>query len=122
MRRPHPGEGLPAPVPELGDALRDELRGVLTLAGIRLLHALLLSGPAGLRAARGARSPRTFSRWMRKVGRRWIAQGRSCPELRVDAEQVHGSVDIPLLGGLMGGPLASTLRDIVQKQLGSPKG
>lgn len=39
-------------------------------------------------------------------------------EMRIDAEQVHATIDVPVLGGLLGGKVAGTLRDIVQKQLG----
>src|SRR5205823_14286288 len=38
----HSAEGLPAPVTELGDPLRDEFRCRLALARARLLHALIL--------------------------------------------------------------------------------
>jgi hypothetical protein len=37
---PHSAEGLPAPVPEFGDPLRDEFRCRLVLARARLLHVL----------------------------------------------------------------------------------
>jgi hypothetical protein len=33
----------------------------------------------------------------------------------VDAEEVHATGDIPMLGGLLGGPLASGLKQIVQQ-------
>jgi hypothetical protein len=36
-------------------------------------------------------------------------------EMRVDAQDVHATGDIPLLGGLLGGPLASGLKQIVQQ-------
>jgi hypothetical protein len=35
-------------------------------------------------------------------------------EMGVDAREVHASGDIPLLGGLLGSPLASGLKQIVQ--------
>lgn len=38
-------------------------------------------------------------------------------EMRVDAEQIHAAIDIPVLGGLLGGRLATGLKRIVQKQL-----
>src|SRR4029453_19014952 len=38
----HSAEGFPAPVPELGDSLRDELRCRRASARARLLHALVL--------------------------------------------------------------------------------
>src|SRR6266540_2276256 len=40
--RAHSAEGFPAPVPELGDSFRDELRGRLALARARLFHVLIL--------------------------------------------------------------------------------
>jgi hypothetical protein len=40
----HSAEGLPAPVPEFGDPLRDQLRCRLALARIRCLHVLILAG------------------------------------------------------------------------------
>src|SRR5688500_6513302 len=36
----HSAEGCPAPVPELGDSLRDELRSRLALARVRFFHVL----------------------------------------------------------------------------------
>jgi hypothetical protein len=36
-------------------------------------------------------------------------------EMRVDAQEVHVSADIPLLGGLLGSPMASSLKQIVQQ-------
>ena len=36
-------------------------------------------------------------------------------ELWVDAEEVHATGDIPLLGGLLGGPVAAGLKQIVQQ-------
>jgi hypothetical protein len=36
-------------------------------------------------------------------------------ELWVDAQEVHASGDIPLLGGLLGGPLVTELKQIVQR-------
>src|SRR5438093_7524982 len=41
----HSAEGFPAPVPELGDSFRDELRCRLALARARLFHVLILEGP-----------------------------------------------------------------------------
>src|SRR5712671_6501936 len=38
----HSAEGFPAPVPELGDSFRDELRCRLALARARLFHVLIL--------------------------------------------------------------------------------
>src|SRR2546426_10126967 len=40
--RAHSAEGFPAPVPEIGDSFRDELRCRLALARPRLFHALIL--------------------------------------------------------------------------------
>src|SRR3954468_494986 len=42
----HPSESLPAPVAELGDSFRDELRRRLTLSRARFFHVLTL-GSAG---------------------------------------------------------------------------
>ena len=36
-------------------------------------------------------------------------------EMRVDAQDVHVSGDIPLLGGLLGSPVANSLKQIVQQ-------
>ena len=36
-------------------------------------------------------------------------------EMRVDAEAVHVSGDLPVLGGLLGGPMATGLKQIVQR-------
>jgi len=36
-------------------------------------------------------------------------------EMWVDAQEVHVSADIPLLGGLLGGPVATELKQIVQR-------
>ncbi len=36
-------------------------------------------------------------------------------EMRVDPEEVHLKGDIPALGGILGGPLASGLKGILQK-------
>jgi hypothetical protein len=36
-------------------------------------------------------------------------------EMRVDAQDVHVAGDIPILGRLLGGPLASGLKQIVRK-------
>lgn len=41
-------------------------------------------------------------------------------EMRVDAEYVHAVIDIPVLGGLLGGRMAGAIKEIVQKQLGGP--
>src|SRR6185503_4706883 len=41
----HSAEGFPAPVPEFGDSLRDELRCRLALARARLFHVLILEVP-----------------------------------------------------------------------------
>src|SRR5713101_5132042 len=42
----HSAEGFPAPVPEFGDSVRDELRCRLALARARLFHVLILLGSA----------------------------------------------------------------------------
>jgi Putative polyhydroxyalkanoic acid system protein (PHA_gran_rgn) len=48
-------------------------------------------------------------RWVRLDGTGfWV-------ELWVDAQEVHVSGDIALLGGLLGGPLATGLKQIVQQ-------
>src|SRR5437773_1574011 len=39
----HSAEGFPAPVPEIGDSFRDELRCRLPLARARLFHVLILA-------------------------------------------------------------------------------
>jgi len=36
-------------------------------------------------------------------------------EMRVDAQAVHATGDVPILGGLLGGPVASGLKAIVQQ-------
>jgi hypothetical protein len=36
-------------------------------------------------------------------------------EMWVDAQEVHASGDIPLLGGLLGGPVATGLKQILQQ-------
>jgi hypothetical protein len=41
----HFAEGLPAPVPKLGDSFRDELRCRLALARARLFHVIVLEVP-----------------------------------------------------------------------------
>src|ERR1700704_241833 len=41
----HSAEGFPAPVPEFGDSVRDELRCRLALARARLFHVLILEVP-----------------------------------------------------------------------------
>jgi len=41
-------------------------------------------------------------------------------ELWVDAEEVHAIGDIPLLGGLLGGPVAAGLKQIVQRSFAKP--
>src|SRR4030081_2987791 len=41
----HSADGFPAPVPEFGDAFRDELRCRLALARARLFHVLILEVP-----------------------------------------------------------------------------
>src|SRR5207244_3983997 len=41
----HSAEGFPAPVPEVGDSFRDELRCRLALARARLFHGLILEVP-----------------------------------------------------------------------------
>ena len=41
----HPAEGFPAPVPEFGDSVRDELRRRLALARARFFHARILEVP-----------------------------------------------------------------------------
>src|SRR5207244_10998445 len=43
----HSAEGFPAPVPEFGDSLRDELRCRLALARARLFHVTRTVRPAG---------------------------------------------------------------------------
>src|SRR5438270_5933888 len=45
----HPAQGLPAPVPELGDPLVNPLRCRLALVGIRLFHVLLPKPPTSTR-------------------------------------------------------------------------
>jgi hypothetical protein len=41
-------------------------------------------------------------------------------EMRVDPQQIHASIDIPVLGGLLGGSMAGTLKEVVQRQLDGP--
>src|ERR1044071_8660268 len=41
----HSAESFPAPVPEVGDSFRDELRCRLALARARLFHVLILEVP-----------------------------------------------------------------------------
>lgn len=41
-------------------------------------------------------------------------------DLRVDAQDVHATVDIPLLSALLGGQIADRLKEVVQKQLEAP--
>src|SRR5215470_14034345 len=43
--RAHPAQGLPAPVPELGDSVVNQLRGRLALGRTRLFRGLLLKLP-----------------------------------------------------------------------------
>src|SRR2546427_4481009 len=43
----HAAEGFPAPVPEFGDSLRDELRCRLALVRARLFHVPILEVPEG---------------------------------------------------------------------------
>ncbi|QDV35777.1 polyhydroxyalkanoic acid system family protein [Tautonia plasticadhaerens] len=38
-------------------------------------------------------------------------------EMRVDAERIHASIDLPLLSGLLGGRMATGLKEIIRKQL-----
>lgn len=38
-------------------------------------------------------------------------------EMRVDSERIHAAIDLPLLSGLLGGRLASGLKEIIQRQL-----
>jgi hypothetical protein len=53
----------------------------------------------------------------------WAADGRSvrvagvgfAVDMRVDATHVHLSGDLPGLGGLLGGPVAAGLKQIVQR-------
>src|SRR5438876_8218428 len=52
----HSAEGFPAPVPEVGDSFRDELRCRLALARVRLFHVLILEVPAST-----VISPRKYS-------------------------------------------------------------
>ncbi len=39
-------------------------------------------------------------------------------EMRVDAEDVHVSMDVPILAGLLGSPVTAGLKGIVQKAFG----
>src|SRR3954471_22172399 len=41
----HSAEGFPAPIPELGDSFRDELRGRRVWARVRFFHVLTLEAP-----------------------------------------------------------------------------
>src|SRR2546422_8169317 len=70
----HSAEGFPAPVPELGDSFRDELRCRLALARARLFHDPILEVPESVvdmkaYAQRPARSPRAAARRARLAGR-----------------------------------------------------
>jgi hypothetical protein len=38
-------------------------------------------------------------------------------EMRVDAELIHATIDMPLISGLLGGRLATGLKEIIRKQL-----
>src|SRR5437870_394518 len=49
----HSAESFPAPVPELGDSFRDELRCPLALARVRLFHVLILEESGSRSVARG---------------------------------------------------------------------
>src|SRR5438876_4944394 len=51
----HSAEGFPAPVPELGDSFRDELRCRLTLARARLFHVLILERGSAVPTGDGGR-------------------------------------------------------------------
>lgn len=41
-------------------------------------------------------------------------------EMRVDAQEVHVTGDVPLLAGLLGSPLATSLKQIVQQTFSKP--
>src|SRR5439155_26058522 len=58
----HSAEGFPAPVPEFGDSLRDEVRCRLALARARLFHVLLLEVAVRRAAAWPARGARRSTR------------------------------------------------------------
>jgi hypothetical protein len=48
-------------------------------------------------------------RWVRLDGRGiWV-------EMRVDAQAAHLAADIPVLGGRLGGPMTTGLKQIVQQ-------
>src|SRR5882672_9830860 len=83
----HPAEGFPAPVPELGDSLRDELRCRLVLACARLFHGLFLECPF---LARGEGDP---SR-QRAVGRVRARSRRRDVETLVDADAARRGVAV----------------------------
>src|SRR5438132_7441562 len=69
----HSAEGFPAPVPELGDSFRNELRCRLALARARLFHVLLLEVPDISGQAACATSRRCSMIGWAKAGalRRW---------------------------------------------------
>src|SRR5436305_1532532 len=69
----HSAEGFPAPVPELGDSFRNELRCRLALARARLFHVLLLEVPDISGQAACATSGRRSMIGWAKAGalRRW---------------------------------------------------
>ena len=39
-------------------------------------------------------------------------------DLRVDASHVHAAIDVPMLGNLLGGQVAESLKQILRKQIG----
>lgn len=47
-----------------------------------------------------------------------VAVTGATAELRVDDENVHAAVDVPVLGGLLGSKMAGTIKEVVQRQLG----
>ena len=47
-----------------------------------------------------------------------VTGGGFVVEMRVDAQEVHVSGDVPLLGALLGRPLEAGLRQIVQQTFG----
>src|SRR5690348_6617874 len=53
---PHSAESFPAPVPELGDSLRDQLRCRLALARARFFHVLISEGSQRRTALRTPRA------------------------------------------------------------------
>src|SRR5947207_2663699 len=57
----HPAQGLPAPVPELGDPLVNPLRYRLALVGVRLFHVLLPKLSVFLRDVARASRGQAFS-------------------------------------------------------------